>query len=163
MQHSKINSDDLQALTKQFISSSQLIHDRFCDELKDTQDHAYQLGLKRGLEIAQSRKSRQHEILEWACATFGPDTADVTGEIEVSSFIQPKEATLMLENNARIIKHKVGLLNLAEELGNVSKACKVIGLSRDTFYRYKAAVESGDFENLFDKSPSATKTDGSSR
>ena len=58
----------------------------------------------------------------------------------------------MLENNARIIKHKVGLLNLAEELGNVSKACKVMGLSRDTFYRYKAAVESGGIENLFDKS-----------
>ena len=58
----------------------------------------------------------------------------------------------MLENNARIIKHKVGLLNLAEELGNVSKACKDMGLSRDTFYRYKAAVESGGVENLFDKS-----------
>jgi transposase InsO family protein len=76
----------------------------------------------------------------------------VTGEIEVSSFIKPKEVTLMLENNARIIKHKVGLLNLAEELGNVSKACKVMGLSRDTFYRYRAAVESGGVESLFDKS-----------
>lgn len=58
----------------------------------------------------------------------------------------------MLENNACIIKHKVGLLNLSKELGNVSKACKVMGLSRDTFYRYKAAVESGGIENLFDKS-----------
>lgn len=58
----------------------------------------------------------------------------------------------MFENNARIIKHKVGLLNLAEELGNVSKACKDMGLSRDTFYRYKAAVESGGVESLFDKS-----------
>lgn len=46
----------------------------------------------------------------------------------------------MIETNERIIKHKVGLLNLAEELGNVSKACKVMGLSRDAFYRYKAAV-----------------------
>lgn len=55
----------------------------------------------------------------------------------------------MLENNARIIQHKVGLLNLAEELGNGSKACKVMGLSRDTFYRYKAAVESGGVESLF--------------
>jgi hypothetical protein len=36
----------------------------------------------------------------------------------------------MLENNVRTIKHKVGLLNLAEELGNVSRACKTIGLSR---------------------------------
>ena len=31
----------------------------------------------------------------------------------------------MLENKVRIIKHKVGLLNLAEELGNVSRACKI--------------------------------------
>lgn len=36
----------------------------------------------------------------------------------------------MYESNERIIKHKVGLLNLAEELGNVSQACKVMGLSR---------------------------------
>lgn len=58
----------------------------------------------------------------------------------------------MFENNVRIIKHKVGLLNLAEELGNVSRACKTMGLSRDTFYRYKAAVEQGGVESLFDKS-----------
>jgi len=57
----------------------------------------------------------------------------------------------MIEANERIIKHKVGLLNLAEELGNVSKACKVMGLSRDTFYRYKAAMESGGIEALFDR------------
>jgi transposase InsO family protein len=58
----------------------------------------------------------------------------------------------MLENNNKVIKHKVGLLNLAEELGNVSKACKVMGLSRDTFYRYKAAVEDGGVDALIDKS-----------
>ncbi len=29
----------------------------------------------------------------------------------------------MLQSNQKIIRHKVGLLNLAEELGNVSKAC----------------------------------------
>lgn len=57
----------------------------------------------------------------------------------------------MLNNNEKVIKHKVGLLNLAEELGNVSKACKVMGLSRDTFYRYKAAVEEGGIEALIDK------------
>src|SRR5512137_271935 len=58
----------------------------------------------------------------------------------------------MIENNVRIIKHKVGLLNLAEELGNVSRACKTMGMSRDTFYRYKSAVEQGGVESLFDKS-----------
>ena len=57
----------------------------------------------------------------------------------------------MLHTNERIIKHKVGLLNLAEELGNVSKACQVMGLSRDTFYRYKQAVEDGGVEALLHK------------
>ena len=57
----------------------------------------------------------------------------------------------MSHHSERIIKHKVGLLNLAEELGNVSKACQVMGLSRDTFYRYKQAVEDGGIEALVDK------------
>ena len=54
----------------------------------------------------------------------------------------------MLQSNEKIIKHKVGLLNLAEELGNVSKACQIMGLSRDTFYRYRDAVEDGGVEAL---------------
>lgn len=58
------------------------------------------------------------------------------------------EVTLMLHSNNPIIKHKTGLLNLAEELGNVSQACKIMGLSRDTFYRYKDAVEEGGVEAL---------------
>lgn len=57
----------------------------------------------------------------------------------------------MLHTNDKIIKHKVGLLNLAEELGNVSRACKVMGLSRDTFYRYKAAVDEGGVDSLIDR------------
>jgi transposase InsO family protein len=57
----------------------------------------------------------------------------------------------MLNSNVKIIKHKVGLLNLAEELGNVSKACKVMGLSRDTFYRYKSAVDEGGVDALLDR------------
>ena len=65
---------------------------------------------------------------------------------------QAQKLTLMYESNERIIKHKIGLLNLAEELGNVSQACKVMGLSRDTFYRYKSAVEDGGVEALLDKS-----------
>jgi len=45
--------------------------------------------------------------------------------------------------NQNMIRHKIGPLNLATELGNVSKACKVMGLSRDTFYRYQKAVDEG--------------------
>ena len=57
----------------------------------------------------------------------------------------------MLQSNEKIIKHKVGLLNLAEELGNVSKACQIMGLSRDIFYRYKSAVEDGGVEALLER------------
>lgn len=57
-----------------------------------------------------------------------------------------------LQSNTTIIKNKVGLLNLAQELGNISKACKVMGFSRDTFYRYLNAVEEGGVEALINKS-----------
>jgi hypothetical protein len=35
-----------------------------------------------------------------------------------------RKVTLMLQSNEKIIRHIVGLLNLAEELGNLSKACQ---------------------------------------
>ena len=57
----------------------------------------------------------------------------------------------MLNTTDKIIKHKTGLLNLAEELGNVSKACQVMGISRNTFYRDKSAVDDGGVEALFER------------
>lgn len=47
----------------------------------------------------------------------------------------------MIHTNNPIIKHKADLLNLAEEFGNVSRAYKVMGVSRDTFYLYQQRVE----------------------
>ena len=54
--------------------------------------------------------------------------------------------------NQNVIKHKAGLLNLAAELGNISKACKMMGFSPDTFYRYQAARDAGGVEALFEVS-----------
>ena len=54
--------------------------------------------------------------------------------------------------NQSVIKHKTGLLNLAAELGNISKACRIMGFSRDTFYRYQAARDAGGVEALFEVS-----------
>lgn len=57
----------------------------------------------------------------------------------------------MLHTNNPIIKHKAGLLNLAEELQNVSRACKIMGVSRDTFYRYQELVETNGLEGLINQ------------
>jgi len=57
----------------------------------------------------------------------------------------------MLNSINKIIKHKTGLLNLAEELGNVSKACQVMGMSHDRGCRYKSAVKDGGVGALFER------------
>jgi hypothetical protein len=41
----------------------------------------------------------------------------------------------------KVIRAKVGMLELARQLGNVSQACRVMDYSRDSFYRFPGTVQ----------------------
>ena len=48
-----------------------------------------------------------------------------------------------MTTSEKVIKNKLGLLELSQQLGNVSRACKIMGYSRDSFLPLQGAVRTG--------------------
>jgi molybdenum-dependent DNA-binding transcriptional regulator ModE len=56
--------------------------------------------------------------------------------MELLSFTKPEKENVMTTKK-KVARRKLSLLELATELGNVSKACKVMGYSRQQFYEIR--------------------------
>lgn len=60
-----------------------------------------------------------------------------------------------MTTDEKVARRKLSLLELAQDLGNVSRACKVMGYSRQQFYEIRRNFQTYGSEGLIDRLPGA--------
>jgi hypothetical protein len=66
-----------------------------------------------------------------------------------------EEATMTTVQREKIARRKLSLLQLAQEMGNVSRACRIVGYSRQQFYEIRRNYQVYGAEGLIDRLPGA--------
>ncbi|MCL1927952.1 MAG: IS481 family transposase [Treponema sp.] len=59
----------------------------------------------------------------------------------------------MNKEDQKTVNRKMKILDYAKEIGNVSKACRYFGISRETFYEWKRSFSKKGTEGLVNKKP----------
>jgi len=60
---------------------------------------------------------------------------------------------MVSDTEEKTVQKRLELLNLAEELGNISEACRIMGVSRTQFYVYKKRYKESGIDGLRDHPP----------
>ena len=60
-----------------------------------------------------------------------------------------------MTTDKKVARRKLSLLELASDLGNVSKACRVMGYSRQQFYEIRRNFQTYGADGLLDRLPGA--------
>ena len=62
-----------------------------------------------------------------------------------------------MTQSQHLIERKLNILELGETLGNISEACRKLGVSRQHYYDIKSAIEEEGLEGLIEKSKKAPR------